>query len=175
MLGDSKQLPSPNVIRPRGPVPFVVQARSFPVIGRAAADESQGQRAGFFPDDPERQWDPVTIPETTCMVEIIGNSMSPVLLNGQYALLGPMHTPPFDQPRNYDIVVADVQVEDEEQEGSDKRWEVVYCKRIIDASDVWVFLSINATGVPFTIAKTNCRTWPVVGVWFAGKGEPPED
>jgi hypothetical protein len=35
--------------------------------------------------------------------------------------------------------------------------------------------SIGPTGVPFTVAKTNCRIWPVIGEWFAGKGESPED
>jgi hypothetical protein len=168
-------LPPLNASRPREPVPFVVHARDFPVVGKAAADESEGARAGFFPPDADMQWDPVTIPETTSLVEILGDSMSPVLLGGQYAMLGPEYQGEFDKPRNYDIVVADVVAGDDEQGNIDRRWDGVYCKRIVDAGDIWVFLSINQTGTPFSIIKTNCRLWPVIGVWFAGKGKPPED
>ncbi len=81
----------------------------------------------------------------------------------------------YDQPKNYEIVVADVEVRDGEQAGSDARWEGVYCKRIVDMGTVWLFLSINSTGTPFTVAKANCRVWPVIGVYFAGKGKIPED
>lgn len=157
------------------PVPFVLETKNIAVVGKAAADETQGARAGFFPPDPEAQFDEIFIPEFTSAVEIIGDSMSPVLLNGQYALLGPEYVGTYDQPKDYEIVVADVEIKDDSQEAIDKRWEGVYCKRIVDAGDTWLFLSINHTGTPFTIAKANCRIWPVVGVWFAGKGVPPEE
>ncbi len=170
----TKQYP-PNATRPREPINFVLNAKEIPVVGRAAADETQGSRAGFFPPDPEAHFDQVTIPETTAAVEIIGDSMSPVLLHGQFALLGPEYSGPYDHPKNYEIVVADIEVKDGDQAGSDERWEGVYCKRVVDAGDVWVFLSINQTGTPFSVAKANCRVWPVIGVWFAGKGKPPED
>lgn len=172
---DDKSAPAYNASRPREPINFVLEAKDLPVVGKAAADETHGSRAGFFPPDPEARFEQMAIPETTSAVEIIGDSMSPVLLNGQYALLGPEYIGPYDQPKNYDIVVADVEVKDGEQDGSDTRWEGVYCKRIVDAGDIWVFLSINTTGTPFSAAKANCRIWPVIGVWFAGKGKPPED
>lgn len=173
---EAAQLPPPsNVERNREPIDFVLNAKAIPVVGEAAADESQGRRSGFFPPDPETQYQEVEIPATTAAVRIIGDSMAPVLLGGQYALLGPEYMGQFDQPRNYEIVVADVAVRDDEQAGSDSHWEGVYCKRIVDAGDTWVFLSINATGTPFSIAKSNCRVWPVVGVWFAGQGKIPAE
>lgn len=164
----------PNAQRSHEPVPFTLDAKGLPVVGEAAADETQGSRAGFFPPDADARYDELTIPETTSAVRIIGDSMSPVLLHGQYALVGPEYQGALGKPKDYEIVIADVNVQDDEQAGSDARWEGVYCKRIIDAGDVWWFLSINHTGTPFSVAKTNCRVWPVIGVWFAGKGKPPE-
>ena len=153
------------------PINFVLEAKNIPVVGEAAADESQGQRAGFFPSDSEAYYDEISLPESTAAVKIIGDSMSPVLLDGQLAIIGPE----VYNPHNYDIVVAKVEVVDESYAGTDKHWEGVYCKRIVDGGDVWFFLSINSVGVPFTVAKSNCRLWPVIGVYFAGKGKPPED
>lgn len=161
-------------VRSGRPIDFVLEARGIPVVGEAAADETEGSRAGFFPPDPEARYDELIFPDTTAAVRIIGDSMSPVLLHGQYALLGPMYMGPRDKPRNHDIVVAQVEVAPDAGSDADARWEGVYCKRIVDAGDVWVFLSINTTGTPFTAAKANCRVWPVLGVWFAGMGKTPE-
>lgn len=157
------------------PVNFILEAKNIPVVGAAAADETKGRKAGFFPLDPDAYFDELTLPETTAAVKIIGNSMSPVLLDGQYAIIGPEYILSSSHPGNYDIVVAKIEVVDEDQAGSDRRWEGVYCKRIVDGGDVWFLLSISSVGVPFTIAKSNCRLWPVIGVYFAGKGRPPEE
>jgi hypothetical protein len=168
-------LPAPNVARPREPVSVVRRPLELIVVGNAAADETRGAMAGFFPSDPGTYFERVSIPESTSMIQIIGDSMSPVILAGQYAFMGPEYAGIYRHPKNGEIVVADVSIRDEEQAGSDARWEGVYCKRIVDAGDIWVFLSVNHTGTPFSVAKVNCRIWPVVGVWFAGKGTPPED
>lgn len=165
----------PNAARSREPIAFTLEAKNIPVVGSAAADETQGSRAGFFPPDANAQFDEISLPETTAAVKIIGDSMSPVLLNGQYAFVGPEYSGSYDHPKNYEIVVAEVVVNNQDQSSSDQRWEGVYCKRIVDAGDTWVFLSINHTGTPFSVAKANCRLWPVIGVWFAGRGKPPEE
>jgi transcriptional regulator with XRE-family HTH domain len=165
---------APNAARIREPINFVLNAKGIPVVGEAAADETQGRKAGFLPADAEARYDELRFPETTAAVKIIGDSMAPLLLGGQYAFIGPEYMGNFDNPRNYEIVVVDVEIRDEERAEADARWTGTYCKRIIDGGDVWVFLSIAPTGVPFTVAKSNCRLWPVLGVWFAGMGEPPE-
>ena len=148
---------------------------SLAVVGNAAADETQGARAGFFPPDADRYFDEVSIPETTHMVQIIGDSMAPVLLGGQYAFIGPEYVGRYDKPGNGEIVVADIQPNAGETPASRpaRSLEGVFCKRVLEAGDLWVFLSINHTGTPFSASKADCRLWPVVGVWFAGAGRPP--
>ncbi|MDR1520539.1 MAG: hypothetical protein LBU23_10440 [Planctomycetota bacterium] len=165
--------PAEAVMAPREPAAVVMAPRELAVVGSAAADETQGARAGFFPPDAEAQFGRVTIPETTNLVRIIGDSMSPVLLAGQYAFIGPEYVGPFRRPRNGDIVVVEVEVRDEAARAADRHWEGVYCKRVVDGGNVWVFLSINVTGTAFSAAKSSCRLWPVEGVWFAGQGKPP--
>jgi transcriptional regulator with XRE-family HTH domain len=175
--GSPSALPPDNALPPRanGPVDFVLHAGAIPVVGEAAADETRGRKAGFLPPDPEARYDELHFPETTAAVRIIGDSMAPVLLGGQYALIGPEYLGNFDRPGDHDIVVVDVGIRDDVRGASDARWTGTYCKRVVDGGEVWFFLSVNPVGVPFTVAKANCRLWPVIGVWFAGKGEPPED
>lgn len=170
-----QNLPEPNAIRQRGIVNMTRKSQRFSVVGSAAADESQGSRAGIFPADASQIWDEVEIPETTHFVKVKGDSMAPVLLDGQYAMVGPEHYGSHDQPQNREIVVAEVTVREHEQAGSDARWEGVYVKRVEDGDSVWVFHSINITGESFSVAKGNCRLWPVIGVYFAGKGKPPRE
>lgn len=169
---ENNSVPTSNM-HPHEPIPFTLEPQHIPVVGQAAADETEGARAGFFPADPDAEFDELDIPETTAAVEIIGDSMSPVLLGGQYAMVGPEYIAPYSQPGDYDIVVVSVDSGYDEYSEPDTRWDGVYCKRIVDAGDVWVFLSINHTGKVFTVMKKHCRLWPVIGVWFAGRGKPP--
>jgi transcriptional regulator with XRE-family HTH domain len=163
--------PMPNAIMFRKDV--MVSPPRIGVIGEVAAKEVFSNRAGFF-DDGEPFWSDVEIPETTRMVKVKGDSMSPVILDGQYAMTGPEYAP--GQPiRHRDIVIVSVSIHGEEQAAADQPWEGVYCKRIQDGEGIWYFTSINETGDSFSISKSNCRIWPVIGVWFAGQGEPPED
>ncbi|MDR1612510.1 MAG: S24 family peptidase, partial [Planctomycetota bacterium] len=149
LSGEDNGPPPPNAARVREPVNFVLNAKAIPVVGEAAADETQGQKAGFLPPDPETRYDELHFPESTAAVRIIGDSMAPVLLGGQYALIGPEYLGKFDNPKSHEIVVADVEIRDDDQASSDARWTGTYCKRIVDGGDVWVFLSIAPTGVPF--------------------------
>ncbi len=164
--------PAFNAARWNNDVDIAASAHAFRVVGEAAADESRGSRAGYFGENDRTIWDNVEVPETTRFVRIIGDSMSPVLLGGQYAMVGPEYTG-SSAPHDRDIVVASVFVEDNEQDELDRQWEGVYCKRVVDEGDYWLFVSINPIGAPFTILKSHCRLWPVIGVWFAGKGKPP--
>lgn len=99
----SQELPEPNAVRQRGVVNMTRKSQRFSVVGTAAADESQGSRAGIFPEDASQIWDEVEIPETTHFVKIKGDSMAPVFLDGQYAMVGPEHYGPYDQPQNREI------------------------------------------------------------------------
>ena len=170
----SKELPQHNATRWHENIDIMVSPESLTVVGEAAADVSHGSRAGIFPDDALSIWDEVEIPTSTRMVKIKGESMAPVLLDGQYAMVGTEYIS-HNVPKDREIVVAEVKVVNEEQAGSDRPWEGVYCKRVSDGGDVWIFQSINTIGDMFSIAKDNCRLWPVIGVWFAGRGKPPEE
>lgn len=167
-------LPESNVIRAPDGVDIMVAPESLPVVGAAAADETAGRHPGVLPEDAGRIWEDVIIPRSSRMVKVIGDSMSPVILGGQYAIIGEETVPPA-VPRNRDIVMAEVADGGSGQPGSVRRWEGVYCKRVADAGASWLFTSINVTGKPFTVQKRNCRLWPVIGVWFAGQGVPPEE
>lgn len=181
MIADSEikaatgAFPKPNAIAQRGSLDLTRKPQAFHVVGQAAADESHGNKAGIFPQDAGQIWDDVEIPATTHFVKILGDSMAPVLLDGQYAMVGPEYIPHYSQPAEREIVVAEVTVKDQDQASADGHFEGVYCKRVRDLDTAWLFESINYTGAPFSIAKTNCRLWPVVGVYFAGKGKPPKE
>ncbi len=175
LAGATSALPAPNAVIQQGSLDLTRKPQAFHVVGQAAADESHGNKAGIFPQDAGQIWDDVEIPATTHFVKIIGDSMAPVLLDGQYAMVGPEYVPSYSQPAEREIVVAEVTVKDEYQAGADSHFEGVYCKRVRDLDTAWLFESINFTGAPFTIAKANCRIWPVVGVYFAGKGRPPKE
>ncbi len=166
-------LPPVNAIRQVGFDMEEGYARRFVVPGKAAAFEGGGALPGLMSDDAGDQYD-IEIPETTYFVKISGDSMSPLLLDGQYAMMGPEYLRNSTPPER-SIVIAQVTVNDTEQAGSDGEFEGVYCKRIIDGESCWWFRSINPAYRDFSILKTDCRLWPVLGVWFAGHGVPPED
>ena len=149
------------------------RARRFVVPGKAAAFEGGGALPGLMSDNRAEQ-DEIEIPETTYFVKISGTSMSPLLLDGQYAMVGPEYLH-HSTPPERSLVIAQVAVNDAEQAGSDGEFEGVYCKRIVDGESCWWFRSINPAYRDFSIMKDACRLWPVLGVWFAGRGVPPED
>lgn len=168
-------VPQPNAIRRRGDQDAEHPIVRLPVIGDVAARESGGTRSGMF-DDGEPFWDDVEIPETTHMVKVRGDSMEPMIMDGQYAMVGPEYRVALgDAPKHREIVVAEIIVNNPDMEGSDSPYEGVFCKRVQDGESAWHFSSINPTGEAFTIAKEDCRLWPVVGVWFAGRGRPPKE
>lgn len=167
-------LPPTNAQRLRDYDMHEGETRWFRVVGEAAAFEGGGKPPGAFGEDDRTIWDDVEIPGTTHFVRVTGDSMSPVFLHGQYAMVGPEYQYGA-VPCHREIVVVEVVIRDDEQAGSDAPWEGVYCKRAIDAESSWFFESINPAYDTFSIAKSNCRLWPVIGVYFAGKGKPPEE
>ncbi len=106
----------------------------------------------------------VTPPEGLTLVKAEGDSMSPLLLNGQYAMID-KNREGFET--NGGVVVA-VMVD---EEGN----FTTRIKRCYDLGGSYEFYSINsAENPPFTMPKERCRIWPVIGVWFAGHGKPPQ-
>lgn len=168
-------LPEPNALRRLGDSDTDHNVLYYPVAGLAAADETKGAKAGVFNEDVSAPFGDIELPETTHFVKILGDSMAPMFMDGQYAIVGSEYVLPHSHPQDREIVIASVTIKDEEQAGIDRRFEGIYCKRVVDADAVWLFESINHTGAPFTIAKSNCRLWPVIGVYFAGSGRPPEE
>ncbi|MCD8350595.1 MAG: LexA family transcriptional regulator, partial [Planctomycetaceae bacterium] len=144
----------------------VVQAiTEWPVRGLAAADDTRGTRVPMT-DDLD---DPVRPPQGMVLVPVIGDSMSPLFLAGQYAMID-AEREGFEN--NGGIVVASIL----EPEPVDERPEDVIgtvVKRCYDMGDRYNFVSIN-NYPPFTAFKDHCRIWPVIGVWFGGKGEVPK-
>lgn len=108
------------------------------------------------------------------LAKIGGDSMSPVLLDGQYAVIGPQYLNTAT-PRDREIVVVKVVVNKDADPQIDEEWEGFYCKRVQEREGMCYFTSINQSGASFSIDRRNCRLWPVIGVLFAGHGIPPED
>lgn len=150
------------------------EPRHFRVVGEAAAFEGNGARVGGFGENDRSIWEDVEIPGETYFVRAIGDSMSPLILDGQYAMVGPEYLRGA-APKDGDIVVAEVKANEPEQAGSDAPWEGVYVKRVFNAESTWLFRSINPAYQDFPIHKNDCRMWPVIGVYFAGKGKPPKE
>lgn len=138
--------------------------QGWPVRGLAAADESGGTRV---PDIDDLD-DPIHPPEGLTCIPVKGDSMSPVLLDGQYAMID-AEREGFEVDGG--IVVAYIR----EPNPDDERTEPMtgtFVKRCYKGEGVYYFTSINEYS-PFDAWQDHCRIWPVIGVWFAGKGKPP--
>lgn len=165
----------PNAVRRKGDQDAAHRVLHLKAVGNAAALEKGSSIRGIF-DDEGGFWDEEEIPETTHLVRVRGDSMYPMIMHGQYAMVGPQYMfERGDVPGDRDIVIAEIVVQENDIGGVDSEWEGVHCKRIQDAGDLWLFTSINPSGASFTVAKDNCRLWRVIGVYFAGKGKPPEE
>lgn len=167
-------MPRPNATLPLN-IDEPKQVQRFRSPGSAAAIGAPDGPQGGFPDEHPGTWDEIVIPETTHFIQVRGDSMKPFVLDSQYVIVGPEYMPGYTYPARRDIVVVQVQIVDERRSRSESIWEGVYCKRVQDGGDTWQFTSINPAGESFTVSKANCRMWPVLGTWFAGKGRPPEE
>ncbi len=161
-----RAIPAPNASLQRESKNLAVGGE-WPVRGRAAADESNGTRV---PDTDDFD-DSIQPPEGLTAVPVIGNSMSPLVLDGQYVLID-KEREGFETDGG--IVVAAIR----EPEADDERAETMtgtFVKRCYDGGNgIYYFTSINEYS-PFSAWHDHCRVWPVIGVWFAGKGRPPKE
>ena len=136
----------------------------WPVRGKAAADDSNGSRV---PDTDEPD-DSIARPPGLTLVPIQGDSMSPLVLPGQYVMI--------DRERegfevNGGVVVVSIL---DEHWGRREKMPGTFVKRCFRGDDFYSFISINSAYSPFSAWQKHCRIWPVLGVWFGGKGKPPE-
>lgn len=141
------------------------QSLRWPVRGLAAADDTGGSRVPDVDDIDE----PIAPPTGITLVPVKGDSMSPLILSGQYAMIDSTREGFED---NGGIVVASIL----EPDAADERREPMtgtIIKRCYDLGDRYNFVSIN-NYPPFTAFKDHCRVWPVIGVWFGGMGKAPK-
>ncbi len=168
-------LPPCNAIRRKGDQDAAHKILRLKSVGDAAALERGSSLRGIF-DDDGAPWNEEELPETTHLVRVRGDSMSPMIMHGQYAMVGSEYLVAHGEaPGKRSIVIAEIAVQENDIGRVDSEWEGVHCKRIQDAGDFWHFTSINPTGASFSVAKDNCRLWRVIGVYFAGKGKAPEE
>ena len=142
------------------------QSRSgeWPVRGLAAADDSNGSRV----PDTDELGEMVAYPPGLTLVPVQGDSMSPLILPGQYVMI--------DKDRegfesNGGVVVASIVDSDWERR---EKMPGTFVKRCFKGDGFYYFTSINSSYRPFSSWMDHCRIWPVLGVWFGGKGRPPE-
>lgn len=136
----------------------------WPVRGMAAADDSNGSRV----PDTDEPGEAVEYPPGLVLVPVQGDSMSPLVLPGQFVMI--------DKERegfevNGGVVVASILDTDWERR---ERTPGTYIKRCFKGEGFFYFTSINSAYSPFSAWQDHCRIWPVLGVWFGGRGKPPE-
>lgn len=159
-FSQTKDIPAPKgrrITRPK---------REMATRGLAAADDSGGSRV----PDTDDFGDSLILPDGLIGVPVFGDSMSPVILSGQYAEID-IEREGFEEDDG--IYVVSVL---EPSDPDDDRTEPItgtFIKRVQREEDTYYLKSIN-TYSPFSVYTDHCRIWPVLGVWFAGKGKPPE-
>ncbi len=135
----------------------------WPVRGLAAADDSNGSRV----PDTDEPGEPVACPPGLTLVPVQGDSMSPLVLPGQFVMI--------DRDRegfevNGGVVVASIIDSDWERR---EKMPGTFVKRCFRGDGFYYFTSINSSYQPFSSWQDHCRIWPVLGVWFGGRGTPP--
>lgn len=154
-----------NNVLPSAQTPGAVRPGEWPVRGLAAADDSAGTRV----PDTDEAGDSIQCPPGLTLVPVKGDSMSPLVLPGQYVMI--------DRERegfevNGGVVVASIL--DPDWDNRERR-PGTFVKRCFSGDGFFYFTSINSAYSPFSAWQKHCRIWPVLGVWFAGRGRPPSD
>ncbi len=129
------------------------------VRGRAAADESAGSRV----PDAEEPSEPISTPPGLTLVPVQGDSMAPVVVNGQYVMID-LDREGFEQ--NGGLVVATIIDSDWERR---ERMPGTFVKRCFKGDGFYYFTSVNSSYAPFSSWQDHCRIWPVLGIWFDNK------
>lgn len=136
----------------------------WPVRGAAAADDSSGSRV----PDTDEGGEAVPYPAGLTLVPVQGSSMSPLILPGQYVMVD-REREGFEVEGG--IVVASILDKDWERR---EKMPGTFVKRCFKGDGFYYFTSINSAFSPFSAWQDHCRIWPVLGVWFGGMGQPPE-
>jgi hypothetical protein len=145
---------------------FTFSGEEIPTRGLAAADDSGGSRV----PDTDDFGEPIRFPSGLRGVPVVGDSMSPVILPGQYVEID-IEREGFERDKG--IYVVSVR----EPEPDDDYPEPIIgtlVKRCERHENLYYLESINGSYSPFSVHVGHCRIWPVLGVWFGGKGSPPE-
>ncbi|MBN2712146.1 MAG: hypothetical protein JXR97_06875 [Planctomycetes bacterium] len=158
----------------------VTHCHNLPLIGCAAADNQEASRAIIEPQAVEEIQ---LIKEHYQAIKILGNSMEPVVLDGQYVMIGSEIMPGSEIRKNGWIGVVQIDLKNTDfPEPVSKDTGVdgiaTFCKRINKVGDDMLLLSSINSSVcqPFTVMRCNIiHLWPVHGVFFAGQGVAPED
>ena len=94
--------------------------------------------------------------------------MSPLILPGQYVMIDKSREG-FES--NGGVVVVSINDSDWERR---ERMQGTFVKRCFKGDGFFYLTSMNSAYSPFSAWQDHCRTWPVLGVWFGGRGTPPE-
>lgn len=134
----------------------------WPVRGLAAADDSSGSRIPSADDIG----DSLAVPAGLILVPVQGDSMSPIILPGQFVMI--------DKDRegfeaNGGMVVASIMDNDWERR---EKMVGTFVKRCFKGDGFYYFTSVNSAYSPFSAWQDHCRIWPVLGVWYGGRGVP---
>lgn len=148
---------------PSEPLQTQLAVDGLPVVGSAAADDSGFERTEFFQEITETK----ELPGGLKLVRVQGDSMSPVVIDGQWVMIDAES----ERPPHGGIVVAQIR----ERDGRLLDGYEYYCKRAFVEGDRITFLSVNVNigSPPFIASLRNCRLWPVIGVYFGGQGKAP--
>ena len=114
--------------------------------------------------------EPRIMPNGLLGVPVYGDSMSPVILHGQLALID-AEREGFEKDDG--IYVVSVL----EPDPQDERTEPIvgtFVKRCQRDEDTYYLKSVNDVYSPFPVYIDHCRIWPVLGTWFDDKGSPPD-
>lgn len=132
---------------------------------------TRGLAAGGLKEVSEDDYgEPLKMPKGLLGVPVYGESMSPVILDKQLALID-LEREGFEKDDG--IYVVSVM----EPDARDERTEPVvgtFVKRVQHEEDTYYLKSVNDQYSPFPVYIDHCRLWPVIGVLFDDQGVPPE-
>ncbi len=170
-LSNSENLSNTTSLFPCESQPF-----ELPVIGMAAADNSEYSKAELFADEYNLETVQV-VKEHDRLIQIRGNSMEPVVLDGQYVIIGDEigKTEHIRKKGWIGVVQFDCENADLPEEYA-CNGICTLCKRVYPINGTQLLLtSINSAECPpITVSRANVmHLWPVKGVLFAGNGYIP--
>lgn len=157
----------------------VTECVDLPLIGYAAADNDSASRAQIEAQPVDQLH---LLKEHYQLIEVIGDSMEPVVLNGQYVVIGSEILPGITIKRSGWLGVLQIDLTNADfpepiARDAGESGLATFCKRIHKVGDDYLLCtSINSAACqPFTVMRQNVvHLWPVKGVLFGNKGSSPE-